>query len=237
MKGCRRLSVDWLVDLWKTKPEAVFAGEAALIAAGICAWATLRAPRKNVDPPPLPVQNTQTDQQGGQGVQAKTIGGGVHQTVGADPTEIAHSYAETMRKVGALEAENRHLRDQIGQIDDQALIAVTAAAAELVEEAEQAEDADPFEAALNNLRDGRPDAAEGLFRGLKEKRRVLGESALKDAARAARYIGALAFYHDTQKSVDVYREAVALDLNDPDGWNRLGRLLVRMGDLDDAKIA
>ena len=218
-------------------PGAVFGCITVILGAVIAAWATLRASRKNADPPPSSVQNNQTGQQGGQGVLAKVIDGGVHHIVGADPTEIAHSYAQAMRQVGVLETENQSLRDQIGQNDDQALTAVAAAATDLVEEAKQAADSDPFEKALTELREGRPDAAEALFRDIKEERRALGESALKDAARAARHIGALAFYHDTQKALEAYREAVALDPDDADGWNRLGHLRKRLGDLDGARVA
>ena len=116
------------------------------------------------------------------------------------------------------------------------MAAVAAAAADLTAEAARAEDPDPFDKALAELRHGRPDAAETLFREIKDERRAAGEAAHKDAARAARHIGALAFYHDTQKSLEAYREAVALDGADADGWNNLGLLRMRLGELDGAKI-
>ena len=46
---------------------------------------------------------------------------------------------------------------------------------DLAAEAEQADDPDPFEAALAELRDGRPDAAEALFRKIVEERRALAQ--------------------------------------------------------------
>ena len=70
-----------------------------------------------------------------------------------------------------------------------------------------------------------------------DERRAAGEAALKDAARAARHIGALAFYHDTRKSLEAYQEAVALDGADAEGWNELGHLRMRLGELDGAKMA
>ena len=104
-------------------------------------------------------------------------------------------------------------------------------------EAARAEDPYPFDSALAELREGRPDAAETLFREIKDERRAAGEAALKDAARAARHIGALAFYHDTRKSLEAYQEAVALDGADAEGWNELGHLRMRLGELDGAKMA
>ncbi len=58
-----------------------------------------------------------------------------------------------------------------------------------------------------------------------------------EGAAAARHIGAQAFLHDTSKALAAYREAVALDPDDPDGWNELGHLLDRTGDLDGAAEA
>lgn len=47
-------------------------------------------------------------------------------------------------------------------------------------------------------------------------------------------IGALAFKNDTQKSLKAYRRATQLDPDNADGWNLLGTLLVRIGELDEA---
>ncbi|KKK73245.1 hypothetical protein LCGC14_2895770, partial [marine sediment metagenome] len=72
---------------------------------------------------------------------------------------------------------------------------------------------------------------------VKERRKAEGAAALKEAASAARHIGALAFLHDTDKALAAYREAVDLDPDNADGWNRLGYLLRRTGDLDNAEQA
>ena len=221
--------MEWIFEHWKT-----LGGWAVALFVGLlAAWAALRAARKKSDPSPS-VQNTQTGQTGGQGIQAQEIHGGVHQTVGADPTEIAHSYAEAMRKVGKLESENESLREQLSQGEDTSLTAVADAVEELSIEAERAEDPDPFEAALAELREGNPEAAEELFGQILKDRQADGELALKDAARAARHIGAIAFYHDTHKSLEAYQNAVALDPDDVEAWNKLGHLRYRLGDLDGA---
>ncbi len=43
--------------------------------------------------------------------------------------------------------------------------------------------------------------------------------------------------HDTQKATEAYRQAVELDSSNPEGWNRLGHLLVRSGELEEAETA
>jgi tetratricopeptide (TPR) repeat protein len=91
--------------------------------------------------------------------------------------------------------------------------------------------------ALEHLEQGETAAAEAVFEEVKARRKAEGEGAFKEAAAAARHIGALAFLHDTDKALAAYREAVALDPDDPDGWNSLGLLLTRTGNLDGAAEA
>jgi tetratricopeptide (TPR) repeat protein len=49
-----------------------------------------------------------------------------------------------------------------------------------------------------------------------------------------RQIGALAFLHDTQKALGAYTKATELDPDDPEGWNRVGQLQMRVGEVDAA---
>ena len=88
--------------------------------------------------------------------------------------------------------------------------------------------------ALRELKEGRPGAAEAIFEQILERKKAEGEAASKEAAAVARHIGALAYLHDTQKALSAYAEAVAFDPEDPDGWNRLGLLQKRLGDLEAA---
>ncbi len=69
------------------------------------------------------------------------------------------------------------------------------------------------------------------------RKEAKGQSAIKEAAAAARHLCALAFLHDTKKALAAYRKAVELDPQDPTGWNRLGHLLRRVGELDEAEQA
>jgi len=57
------------------------------------------------------------------------------------------------------------------------------------------------------------------------------------SAAAYRNLGALAYLNNTQEALTAYRRATQLDPDDADGWNQLGHLLKRVGDLDDAFAA
>ncbi len=81
------------------------------------------------------------------------------------------------------------------------------------------------------------EAAEDIFQQILDAKKAEGATAYKEAAAAARHIGALAFLHDTEKALKAYRQAVDLDPDDPDGWNQLGRLFKRVGQLEEAEIA
>jgi tetratricopeptide (TPR) repeat protein len=62
-----------------------------------------------------------------------------------------------------------------------------------------------------------------------------GQAANLEATDAARHLGALAFYDNTNQALAAYRKAVGLEAGNPDGWNQLGHLLVRIGELKDAE--
>lgn len=59
----------------------------------------------------------------------------------------------------------------------------------------------------------------------------------RQAAEYWRHVGALAFLNDTEKALDAYRKATNLDPDDAGGWNELGHLLDRVGQLDEAVAA
>ncbi len=106
-------------------------------------------------------------------------------------------------------------------------------AVEALEEQRQKPEAPPgIKAALKQLAQGETGAAEAIFEQVLERKK--GEAAPKEAAAAARHIGALAYLHDTQKALSAYAQAVDLDPEDPDGWNRLGLLQRRLGDMEAA---
>ena len=124
------------------------------------------------------------------------------------------------QRVGELESENKQL---------------TKAFEDLVARAKAGEEPDRITEALKEADAGNTASAEAIFEHVLERKK--GEAASKEAAAAARHIGALAYLHDTQKALSAYTEAVELDPEDPDGWNMLGHLRDRVGDLDGAIAA
>ena len=85
--------------------------------------------------------------------------------------------------------------------------------------------------ALQLLAQGDTTAAEAIFQKVANRKKA----DIQEAAVAYRHLGALAFLHDTQKALNAYRRATELDPNNAEGWNQLGHLLRRTGQLEDAK--
>ena len=88
-------------------------------------------------------------------------------------------------------------------------------------------------AAFAALAQGNTTLAKSLFAKAAEK----AEQPAKQGAEAYRNLGALAYLDNTQEALQAYRRATQLDPGNADGWNRLGQLLVRVGDLDAAIAA
>jgi len=153
-------------------------------------------------------------------------GGGVEVDVNA----IVVRLEEAARREGSLTAQLDESLQREEGLGKQLREAVQAVA-----DQRDSPDAPPgIDDALSLLAEGRTGAAEAVLREVKERRKAEGAEALKEAAAAARHIGALAFLHDTEKALAAYREAVDLDPDDPDGWKFLGNLLNRTGDIDGA---
>jgi len=152
--------------------------------------------------------------------------------IAKDALYLARQFVEAAKeKQRDLETENSQLREALAGQDTLAEKALTDAIEDLTEDAEDAEDRTPFDKALAELAEGRPEAAETLFAKFLDRRKAEGQAALKEAAEAARNIGAIAFYHDTQKALAAYVEATELDPDDAEAWNQLGHLQRRVGNL------
>lgn len=87
-----------------------------------------------------------------------------------------------------------------------------------------------IEQAMSALAEGDTTEAENLFEQVTQK----GEQEAKHTAQAYRNLGALAYLHDTQKALNAYRRATELAPDNAIGWNQLGHLLVRIGELNEA---
>ena len=88
--------------------------------------------------------------------------------------------------------------------------------------------------ALKAVEAGNTEKAEALFQSLANEKERQGSAANVEAAECWRYIGALAFLHDTEKSIRAYHKATELDPANAEGWNQLGHLQFRKGLLDAA---
>ena len=114
---------------------------------------------------------------------------------------------------------------------------LTNAVEALAKRREQPKERASIDDALKKLAMGDTGAAEKIFQEILESRVSKGKEAYKEAAEAARHLGALAFLHDTEKALSAYQRSVQLDPENAESWNRLGHLLERAGRLNEAEKA
>jgi tetratricopeptide (TPR) repeat protein len=149
--------------------------------------------------------------------------GAINQTVSVDVAAI----------VGALEARYKDqladARAREAAYQDQ-IRALTETVTALAQQRTQPDASSSIDDALAELSQGRTAAAEAIF-----QRVVAGKASdIQEAAEALYHLGTLAFLHDTSKALHAYRRAVELAPAHIGGWNQLGHLLVRIGQLDNA---
>ncbi len=89
------------------------------------------------------------------------------------------------------------------------------------------------EMAYAALQKGDVSLAKQLF----EKTAKQGEQNAKQTAEAYRNLGALAFLDNTEQSLQAYQRSTQLDPDNANGWNQLGHLFLRIGELDQAIAA
>jgi tetratricopeptide (TPR) repeat protein len=128
-----------------------------------------------------------------------------------------------------------------GQKEREALRAAVQALADRA----QAPAAPPkVEQALALLPEGRTAEARAVFAEIVQRteaegqpKRAEGAAYLREAAEAARHLGALALLEGTEQAIDAYKTATRLDPDDAWSWILLGRLHVQAGSLNDAESA
>jgi tetratricopeptide (TPR) repeat protein len=91
--------------------------------------------------------------------------------------------------------------------------------------------------ALQALEQGHTDKAKAIFAEVLKSKEAEGKQANKEAAAAARHLGALAYMNNPKEALVAYQKAVQLDPDNADGWNQLGLLLKRTGELAQAEEA
>ncbi|HXV73367.1 MAG TPA: tetratricopeptide repeat protein, partial [Sphingomonadales bacterium] len=89
--------------------------------------------------------------------------------------------------------------------------------------------------ALGALLEGDVAKAEALFADLLAENESQGSKFYAEAAAAARHLGALAFFTDTDKAVRAYSKAAELAPENLEGWMQLGRLQERTGKVAEAE--
>ncbi|WP_417916678.1 tetratricopeptide repeat protein [Candidatus Electronema sp. JC] len=91
--------------------------------------------------------------------------------------------------------------------------------------------------ALQALEQGDTAKAQAIFAEVLRSKEAEGRKANKEAAAAARHLGALAYMNNPKEALLAYQKAVELDPDNADGWNPLGLLLKRTGELTQAEEA
>ena len=91
--------------------------------------------------------------------------------------------------------------------------------------------------ALDLLAQGNTTEAEKIFASIAASARQKGKEANLEEAAALRHLGSLAFLHDTPKAFEAYQQSTALDPDNLAGWNQLGRLYRRIGELEKSEKA
>jgi tetratricopeptide (TPR) repeat protein len=128
-----------------------------------------------------------------------------------------------------LDTKDQQLADQAEQIKSltEAITALSKADAPVKD----------INAALRALEQGDTKEAEAIFTQVAATNEAVGQQHNKKAAEAYRHLGALAFQNDTKASLTAYRKSVKLDPDHEDGWNHLGILLGRTGEIVQAEEA
>jgi len=141
---------------------------------------------------------------------------------------VAVTYGMSMDD--AIKLAEKLLAPLQGQLEakDQQIKALTDAIAAL---SKTGAPAASIEAALQALAQGNTAKAQAIFAEVLRSKEAEGRQANKEAAAAARHLGALAYLHDTNGALAAYRKAVELDPDNAEGWNILGHLLHRTGEL------
>ncbi|CAK8724529.1 hypothetical protein LDFHOB_14540 [Candidatus Electronema aureum] len=133
------------------------------------------------------------------------------------------------RLFAQLDVKDRQIADK-----DQQLKALTEAVTALTKADAPAKS---INAALQELEQGNTAKAQAIFAEVLRSKEAEGKQANKEAAAAARHLGALAFESDTKAALAAYQKAVQLDPDNAKGWNQLATLCLRTGELTQAEEA
>ncbi|MEY3220901.1 MAG: hypothetical protein RIT27_2258 [Pseudomonadota bacterium] len=223
--------MDWLADISKIvtllnetlaylekNKEWVFSGVGVLALSGfftLCGWWFLRKPKSKHRE-----NSNQSIQIDGSNNQVNVAGRDIN--IGLSGEEI-NQLVQTV-----MSAQQRQHQTDLQNKDEQIKALTTAiqdlSAGKVVGSRAQ------IDAALEALKNGNTELAKQRFLATAQQ----GEQHAQQTAEAYRNLGALTFGENTDESLKAYRRATQLDPDNADGWNRLGTLFLRIGELDNA---
>lgn len=147
-----------------------------------------------------------------------------------------NKYMDKVQPVDAAKLAVKLLEPLQGQLQakDEQIKALTEAITALSKTDAPAKDIND---ALQKLEKGNTAQAQAIFAEVLKAKEAAGVAANKEAAAAARHLGALAYLSNPKEALLSYQKAVQLDPDDAEGWNMLGVRFDRTGELTQAEEA
>jgi tetratricopeptide (TPR) repeat protein len=124
-----------------------------------------------------------------------------------------------------------------GDIEAERIEDLRRALSDLAERARKPAARSSIAEALERLKEGEKGGAEAIFADIVADKETQGAAAYREAAEAARHLGALASLDNTAKAIAAYATATRLDPDHTWSWIFLGRLYQQAGDLNAAERA
>ena len=220
---------DWLSVTKHQQTLAFIGGGLAVVIAGSWqAYLHFSNKPKEANPPISAIGNSTTNT--GTMTVTAANGGNATNIVGNNNTVGDPNASSNIKEIVAT-LTHQHQLDS--QAKDEQIKALTEAVTALSKDQGVLGTESQVKAAMDTLAQGDTAQAKALFAKAAQK----ADQEAKEGAKAYRNLGALAFLDNTQEALQAYRRATQLDPDNADGWNILGRLLHRVGDLDEAVAA
>ena len=179
--------------------------------------------KTNSNPPPAQINNYSAD--GNQVIAPVTANdqATINQHIG-DTHHHGLSVEDAMKLAEKLAAEK-------GEKDAQVIKSLQETIQALAQQNTEKYD---IQQAFDLLAQGNTAKAEEVFASIADEAKRKGKEANIKEAEALRHLGSLVFLHDTKKAFAAYQRSTELDPENWDGWNNLGHLYHRIGELENA---
>lgn len=189
-------------------------------------WAWRKSPKSDSDPAPA---QTHFASNGNQIVAPMTAsnGGVIRDIHLGDVHNYGLSVEDAWKIAEKLAAEKGEKDAQVIKSLQETIQALTKQSTEIYN----------IQQALDLLAHSNTIEAEKIFASIASSAKRKGREANLEEAEALRHLGSLAFLHDTQKALDAYQRSTKLDPDSLEGWNQLGNLYRRIGELENSENA